>query len=182
MGLTLNTRKLKVLHQPGLALWSKPPIIKVHREALKNLENQYLGSVLSAKATMDENQHCLQSASAAFSRLRERVFKNDSIRFDTKIIVYRALVVPDLQSCSKIQTVYCRHLKALQQYHQCCLCKILQIHWQESCTNTSILNQAEISGTEALTTLDQLQWAGHVSCMNDMRLSKQMLHSQLRNG
>eukprot|EP00061_Rhincodon_typus_P002798 g18492.t1 len=58
---------------------------------------QNLKSVLLAKAPIDEEiQHCLQSASAAFDRLRKRVFENNNITSDTKLMVYRAVVVPTL--------------------------------------------------------------------------------------
>eukprot|EP00061_Rhincodon_typus_P012066 g37538.t1 len=63
MGPTLNIHKMKVIHQPGLALWSKPPITKVHREALQNVDHfQYLRRILSAKAAIDEEiQHRLSA-------------------------------------------------------------------------------------------------------------------------
>eukprot|EP00061_Rhincodon_typus_P006019 g26204.t1 len=68
-------------------------IINVHGEALQNIGySQYLGSVLLAKAAINEEiQHHLQCASAAFSHLRKRVIKDNNIRSDIKIMVYRAV-------------------------------------------------------------------------------------------
>eukprot|EP00061_Rhincodon_typus_P017325 g45972.t1 len=94
MGLTLSIRKTKIFHKPGPALWSEPLIIRVHGEALENVgQFQYLRSVLSTKAVIDEEiQHHLPCASAAFGHLRKTEFGDNSIRSDTKLIVYRAVV------------------------------------------------------------------------------------------
>eukprot|EP00061_Rhincodon_typus_P014668 g41840.t1 len=59
----------------------------------------------------EEIQHCLQWTSTAFSRLKKRVFKDNNIRADTKIMVYRAVVVPTLLDGSEMWTVYSRHFK-----------------------------------------------------------------------
>eukprot|EP00061_Rhincodon_typus_P016535 g44802.t1 len=182
MGLTLNIRKIKVLCQPGLALRSTPPIIKVHVKACENIDHfQYLGSVLLAKAVIDEEiRYRLQCASTAFGLLRKRVFDDNNIGSDTKIMDNKVVVVPALPYNSEMWTVYSKHLQALEQYHLCCLRKILLIHWEERCTNTSILDQAKIPCIKALTMLDQLQWVGHIVCLTYMKLPKQVLYPQLR--
>eukprot|EP00061_Rhincodon_typus_P018678 g47952.t1 len=164
VGLTLNIRKMKVLHQLGLAVWSKPSVIKVHGEALENIGHlRGTGSGQSAKAATDEEiQHRLQWASVTFGRLRKTVFKNNNIKSDTKIMVYRAVVVPAHLYGSERWAVYSRHLKALEQYQQHC--------------------RANIPSIEALTTLDWLRWAGYVVHLTNARLSEQVLYNQLRKG
>eukprot|EP00061_Rhincodon_typus_P011923 g37302.t1 len=175
MGLTLNIHKTKVLHQPGLALWCELPIVKVHGEALESVDYfQCLKSVLSVKTAIDEEiQHCLLCASTAFGRLGKREFENNNNRSDTKIMVYRAVMVLAILYSPETWTVYSKHLKVLEQYHQCCLRKILRIRWEERCTNTSVFNQANIPSIKALNTFDRLQWAGHVIRTTDTRLPKQ---------
>eukprot|EP00061_Rhincodon_typus_P014787 g42072.t1 len=69
--------------------------------------------------------------------------------------------------------VYSRYLKVLEQYYQHCMHKILRIHWEGRCTNTNILDQANIPSVEELTTLDQPRWTGHIVRMADKRLPKQ---------
>eukprot|EP00061_Rhincodon_typus_P013628 g40131.t1 len=54
----------------------------------------YRRTVLSAKAALDEKIQRLQCAGAAFNHLRKRVFEDNNIRSNTKIMVYRAVVVP----------------------------------------------------------------------------------------
>eukprot|EP00061_Rhincodon_typus_P007270 g28811.t1 len=116
MDLTLNIHKMKVLHKPGIALWSKPLIIKVHGKTLEKTNHfQYLRSVLLAKPAIDEEiQIASKCASAAFSCLRKRVFEDNNIRSDTKIMVYRAVLVPALLYGSETWTAYSRHVKALE--------------------------------------------------------------------
>eukprot|EP00061_Rhincodon_typus_P012676 g38566.t1 len=175
MGLILYIYKLKVFHQLGLALWSELPIIKVQGEALENIDHfQYLGSVLLAKADIDKE--VLQCASTAFSRLRKRLFENNNIRSDMKIMVYRTVVVPTLLYDSVTWAIYSRHVKALKHYHYRCLRQILRICWEERRINTSTRPTPE-----ALTILDWLRWAGHIICITDTRLPEQVLYLQLRN-
>eukprot|EP00061_Rhincodon_typus_P009427 g32926.t1 len=96
-------------------------------------------------------------------------------------MVDRVMVVPSLLYGSEMWTVYSQHLKTLEKYPQCCLCKILRTYWEDRCTNTSVLDQANIPSIEALITLNLLQWAGHTVRMTGMRLPKEVLYSQLRN-
>eukprot|EP00061_Rhincodon_typus_P004418 g22520.t1 len=98
------------------------------------------------------------------------MFENNNIRSKAKL---RAVVILALLFGPEIWTVYSRHLKMLERYHQHCLRKILQICWEGRHPNTSILNQTNIPRIKALITLDWLQWAGHFNCMTDMRLPKQ---------
>eukprot|EP00061_Rhincodon_typus_P013217 g39446.t1 len=102
MSFTLNIHKTKALHQPGLPIPQKCPDGQIDEEI----------------------QHCLKCASTAFGRLRKRVFENNKIRSNTKLMVYRDVVVPALLYGSETWTAYSRHLKELEQYHQRSLCKI----------------------------------------------------------
>eukprot|EP00061_Rhincodon_typus_P015676 g43481.t1 len=92
-------------------------IISVFTEAYESMaitlnicKMKYLWNVLSTKAAIDEEiPHCLRCASAAFSHLRKRVFEDNSIRSDTKLKVYGAVVVPTLLYGSETWTVYRKH-------------------------------------------------------------------------
>uniref|UniRef100_UPI00398ED352 protein ABHD14A isoform X1 n=2 Tax=Pristiophorus japonicus TaxID=55135 RepID=UPI00398ED352 len=97
-------------------------------------------------------------------------------------MVDRTVVIPALLYGSETWTMYSRHLKSLEKYHQRCRRKILQIPWEDRRTNINYLDQANIPSIEALTTLNQLRWAGHIVRMPDMRLPKQTLYSELLHG
>eukprot|EP00061_Rhincodon_typus_P010121 g34165.t1 len=116
MGLTLNICKTNVFHQSGPTLRNEPPIIKVYGEASENVgHSQHLMGVLSTKSVIDEEiRHCLQCVNAVLACLRKRVFEDNNIRSDTKIVVYRAVVVPALLYASETWTVHSRNLRALE--------------------------------------------------------------------
>ena len=46
-------------------------------------------------------------------------------------------------------------------------------------TNSEVLKQSGMTGIECMITKQQLQWVGHVTRMNDRRLSKQVFYGQL---
>ena len=64
----------------------------------------------------------------------------------------------------------------------CCLHHILNIYWSEFITNVEILKQAEIPSVEAMPLKYHLQWAGHVSIMEDHHLPKISLYGELFAG
>ena len=184
IGLSLNIKKTQILHQPMPGQAPTVPNIQINGQALTNVAHfPYLGSYLSIRADIDaEIQHRLQSASAAFGRLRKRVFDDHDIQINTKILVYKAIVLPTLLYGSETWTPYRRHLKILEKYHLRCLRRFLCISWEDRCTNTSILEATKCTSIEAMLIRNQLRWAGHVLRMPEYRLPKQVLFSQLKEG
>ena len=184
LGLLLNSKKTKVLYQPPPNGTSTPPAITVNETPVENVEEfPHLGSLLSTKANIDaEVNHRISCASAAFGKLRKRVFENKDILVNTKILVYKAVILPTLLYASESWTVYARHLKQLEKYHQRCLRRILQVTWEDKRTNTSILGEAKCNFIETMLIKNQLRWCGHVLRMPDSRLPKQLLFSQLSTG
>ena len=180
-GLSVNCNKTKVLYQPAPGTNPEPPEIKVDGKVLEVVDKfPYLGSLLSQKVNVDaEIQHRIQAASAAFGKLWNRVFKDHDIRNTTKIGVYRAVVLPTLLYGSETWTVYRRHTKQLDAFHQRSLRRILSIHWSARRTNVSVLQQADLPSIEAMLTKQQLRWSGHILRMGDGRLPKQLLYGEL---
>ncbi|KAJ3584268.1 hypothetical protein NHX12_014764 [Muraenolepis orangiensis] len=186
LGLAINIKKTQILHQPppNSSTSVLPPNISIDNIRLENVDYfPYLGSLLSSKAVIDDEiHHRLSCASGAFSRLRKRVFENRDLQAKTKILVYKAVVLPTLLYGSEAWTTYSRHLKALEAYHQRSLRKILRISWEDRRTNTSVLEEADIPTITATIAQNQLRWTGHVIRMPDSRLPKQVLYSQLVKG
>ena len=89
LGLSINVRKAKVIHQPTSDINAGPPEIKVSGEILEVGENfPCLGSHLSQKATIEaEIQHRICCASTSFRKLRHRVFD------ETKVMVYKTVLI-----------------------------------------------------------------------------------------
>ncbi|KAM3595647.1 uncharacterized protein V6R79_000528 [Siganus canaliculatus] len=145
LGLDINIKKTQILYQPAPDMPSQAPTISVDNNALKNIDQfVHLGSLLFTKAVIDaEIHHRVGCASAAFARLRDRVFENREIRTKTKLMVYEAVILPTLLYGADSWTTYSRLLKALEKYHQRCLRKILSISWKDRCTNISILEKGQ---------------------------------------
>ena len=72
----------------------------------------YLGSTLSRAVHIDDEVTArIAKASVAFGRLRANVLERDGIKLDTKLKVYKAVVLPTLSYACETWTVYQRHAK-----------------------------------------------------------------------
>ena len=184
LGLSINVRKTEVLYQPVPGQSPIPPSLNVSGSTLKNVPSfPYLGSVLSVKADIDaEIVNRLRAASSAFGKLRDRVFESRGLSKDTKILVYKAVVLPSLLYGSECWTTYRRHLKCLEKYHQRCLRRILGVTWQDYRTNSSILDEAHCTSIEAMVIRNQLRWTGHIIRLDESRLPQHILYGELGTG
>ena len=88
--------------------------------------------------------HIKKGTSSSFGRLREKVWKRRSISFETKLQVYRAVVLPSLLYGSESWTVYSRHLQKLQSFHMRCLRHILHVKWQDHTPDTEVLQNSNL--------------------------------------
>ncbi|KAJ7424939.1 hypothetical protein WISP_26083 [Willisornis vidua] len=92
----------------------------------------------------------LAKAYRAFRKLHKRVWLNKHLKKNTKICVYRAIVLSPLLYGSESWVIYHHHLQLLKRCHQHCLPSILNIHWSDYVTNVSILEQARVTSIEAM--------------------------------
>lgn len=83
--------------------------------------------------------------------------------------------------CSEAWTTNSCHLKSLQKYHQRRLCHILNIKRRDRRTNSSDLEEANVTSIESIIIKNQLFWAGHIARRRWSRLSKKILYSELTN-
>ena len=107
---------------------------------------------------------------------------NKSLKNQTKIRVYRAVVLSTILYGSETWVTYRSHIRLLERFHQRCLRTILNIHWSDLITNVEVLEQAEVSSNETMILKYHLRWAGHVSSMEDHRLPKIVLFGELSTG
>ena len=186
LGVTLIIRKWQVLFQPSPDHpqgWTQPDIT-VGDQCLSSVDPfTYLGSCLSCKADLDvETLAHLKSAGAAFGNLREREFDNRNIYISTNVKVHKTITLPTLLYGSEAQTTYSCHLKNHERYHQSCLHHILNIKWQDRRTNSSVLEEANVTIIESCIIKNRLCWAGHLVCMPLSGLLRKFLYSKLTNG
>ena len=136
----------------------------------------YLGSTLSRVVLIDfEVNARITKASAAFGRLRGSIWDRSGIRLDTRLKVYRSVVLPTLLYACETWTVYQRHAKRLNHFHRSCLRKLLKIKWQDRIPDREVLKRAGMQSIHTLLKLAQLRWTGHVTRMPDERLPKKIL-------
>ena len=183
-GLEVSLKKTEVLHQPAPHEDDHQPHITIGNTELKTTQQfTYLGCTISSDARVDkEIDNRLSKANSSFGRLYKRVWNNKHLKTQTKIRVYRAVVLTTLLYGSETWVTYRSHIRLLERFHQRCLRTILNIHWSDYVTNVEVLEQAEIPSIEAMLLKFQLRWAGHVSRMDDHRLPKIVMYGELSTG
>jgi len=174
---TISLSKTVVLSQ-GLC---SSPHISINGAVLQSVDKFcYLGSTVyntnSLKLELDIR---IGKAATTFGQLRPRVWSNCNLSIRVKIQVYTTCVVGVLlYGCEKWTTR--RHQeRRLNTFQMRCLRSILGLFWKDRVPNTSIL---QTTGSYDLITIirhRRLRWAGHVSRMEDNRLPKQVLYSEL---
>ena len=148
------------------------PKVSVGGKELKVIKSfTYLGSVLSDDGGMDkEIAHRLQKASTAFGNLEARLWSQHGISLTTKISI--------CITC-ETWTIYKRHIKKLEMFHQRCLRHILNVKWTTPTPDTEILERAQITNIEAVICRNCLRWSEHLVRMNDNRTPKQLFYGEL---
>ena len=178
--LTISIKKTEVVYQPAPGKPNKEPTITAKGQRLQVVDKfTYLGSTLSRVVHInDEVNARIAKASAAFGRLRGSIWDRSGMRLDTKLKVYRSVVLPTLLYACETWTVYQRHAKRLNHFHTSCLRKLLKIKWQDRIPDTEVLKRAGMQSIYTLLKLAQLRWTGHVTRMPDERLPKKILYGK----
>ena len=124
----------------------------------------------------------IAKASTAFGRLNKRLWKNNNIRLDTKIQVYRAVVLSTLLYGCETWTLKQQDIKRLEKFHQKSLRRIANIKWFHGIANYEVLEKCKICSLEYFLDAARLRWAGHVIRMEEGRTPKALLYGQLSYG
>ena len=106
----------------------------------------------------DEVNARIAEVSAAFGRLRCSVWDRSVIRLDTKLNVYKAVVLPTLLYACETWTVYLWHTKRLNYFHTSCLRKLKKIKWQDRIPDTEGLKRAGMQSVHSHLKLAQLRY------------------------
>ena len=179
--LTISIKKTEVVYQSAPGKPYKEPTITVKGQRLQVVAKfTYLGSTLSRVVHIDDKVNArIDKASAAFGRLRGSIWDRSGIRLDTKLKIYRSVVLPTLLYACETWTVYQRLAKRLNHFHTSCLRKLLKIKWQDRIPDTEVLKKTRMQSVHTLLKLAQLRWSGHVTRMPDERLPKKILYGEL---
>ena len=182
--LSISLEKTEVLFQRAPNSVAPQPAIFVGDVELKVVDNfKYLGSLISVDGSLDkEIAYRISKGSQALGRLRNRLLNHHNVALDTKLKVYRAVVLSSLLYGCETWTVYRRQLKQLERFHQRALRSILGIRWQDRATNTEVFKRTNCISIEAMLLKSCLCWTGHVIRMEDQRIPKQLLFGELEQG
>uniref|UniRef100_K7EZV3 Reverse transcriptase domain-containing protein n=1 Tax=Pelodiscus sinensis TaxID=13735 RepID=K7EZV3_PELSI len=183
-GLEVSLKKTEVLYQPAPHEEHHPPSIFIEQTELKVVHQfSYLGCVILSDTKIDQEvDNRLAKAISTFGRLYKRVRNNSNLKRDTKVRVYKAVVLTILLYGAESWVTYRRHLSLLEHFRQRCLRTILNIHWSDFVANTEVLELAEVTSIEAMVLKIQLRWAGHIARMENHRLPKIVLYGELSSG
>ena len=189
-GLTISTKKTEVIHQlaPG-----KPCVetnIIINNQRLNTVDTvdkfTYLGSTLSWNVVIDDEVKArLARAGVAFGRLYKNVWNvwnRRGITTETKIMVYRAVILTTLLYGCDAWTVYQRHARKLNNFYTTGLRKLMRMKWQEKIPDAEVLTRAGLLSVYTMLMKSQFHWAGHIVRMPDHRLSKKLLFGELQEG
>lgn len=91
----------------------------------------------------------------------------------TQIALYCACIV------SSLLCGHDRQEKQLHIFNMRCLCRILSISWENKVSNSKVLERAGILSIYTLLRHRRLRWLGHVHCMDDDRIPKDLLYGEL---
>jgi len=143
-GLTVSLRKTEV--KPVFRLISSPPVIMAGETALPAVKKFcYLGSTLSSDANIDNDiSWQLAKDSHSFGRLSRRLWDDHRFRLDTKVAVYKAVILTALFYASETWVVYRWHVRKLEQFNMRCLRHLAHVRWQEKKSNTEVLQICNI--------------------------------------
>ena len=111
----------------------------------------YLGSILSRNVLIyDEFDARIGKVSTAFGRLRKNVWERQGLNHQTKLNIYKAVVMTTILYACETCTAFCRHAKKLNRFHVNNLRRLFRITWQDMILDTEVLKRAELQSNHAL--------------------------------
>ena len=91
-----------------------------------------------------------------------QVWECQGLKLDTKLKVYRAVVLPSLLYACETWTVYSWHAKQLNVFRMRCPRTLLRIRWQNKVPDTEVLQHAKSESIHVILLRSQLRCAGHI--------------------
>nr|VZI33443.1 unnamed protein product [Spirometra erinaceieuropaei] len=186
-GLVINTQKTVVMHQPPPNSATAPnasPQISVNGTLLQVVENfPYLGSTLSRTTKIDDEvANRISKASQAFGPLQSTVWNRHGLQLNTKLKMYKAVILPTLLYGAETWTVYTRQARRLNNFHLSCLRRILRLNWQDRIPDTDVLERTGMLSIYSMLRQMHLRWSCHLVRMDDERLPKRLFYGDVATG
>ncbi|VDL95119.1 unnamed protein product [Schistocephalus solidus] len=115
----------------------------------------------------DEVVQRISKASQSFGRLQASVWSRHGIHLNTKLKIYKAVVLTTLLYGAETWTVYSNQARKLNHFHLSYLPRILNLRWQDRIPDTEVLERTGILSIHAMLRQMQLRWSGHLMRVDD---------------
>ena len=177
MGLTISTKKTKILAVcPANSLNTLPrsvPLGKEHEPVEVVEDFEYLGSTISQDCSLDlEIDRRISKASQVFRSLYGVVWCRKRLKVETKLRLFKAVVLATLLYGSETWVPLTPHLKRLQAFLMGCLRVILGVSRWDKLRNTELRSLGGLEKVDVMVMRSRLQWLGHVERMDTSRIPK----------
>ncbi|BHF73841.1 hypothetical protein SprV_0401692500 [Sparganum proliferum] len=171
-GLIIDMEKTKVMHQPLPDVAYGADKINVNGAQLPFVDAfSYIGGTCIRNTKIDnEVPRRISKATQAFGRLQNTVRNRHGPQLSTKLMMYRAVILPTLRYRAETCTVYKERTRRLSHFHLNCCRRILKLRWRDGIPDRNVLEQTGILGIYAMLRQLQLRWSGHLVRIGNERL------------
>nr|VZI40148.1 unnamed protein product [Spirometra erinaceieuropaei] len=183
-GLVTSTEETVVMHQSPSDAAYVAPQINVNGAQVKVVDNfTYLGSTLSRTTKIDDEvARRLSKASQVFGRLQDVVCNCHGLHLNTKLEIYKAVILSTLLYGAQTWTVHKKPARRLSHCHSCCLRRIPKMRWQDQIPDSDVLERTGILSIYAMLRQLQLHWSGHLVQIDDEQLPKRLFCGDVAMG
>ena len=175
-GMTINVEKTRVL-TVGDHLEADQTPITLQGCVLQDVKSfPYLGSQVEHTGRVEKEVATrIEKAGTAYQIWRRKVFRSHSLSRQTKMRVFRTLVMSTLLYGAETWPVTKKDIRKLTTFQMRCLRDILGVTLWHKHRNADILTETGELPVEHQLRLKRLQWFGHVQRMPEHRVQKQVL-------
>ena len=178
-GIQLNLAKTNYMHMTPESTQSITHPKPMNIEKVNSFK--YLGSILSNKSSIAEDiNNRLSKASKVFRGLNGLIWYKTSIRLETKIKLFRSIILSILLYDSEAWCPVSSQIQRLQVFVTRRLRIITGIFLWQKVKNTELRRMTSIERVEDLIKQRRLRWLGHLQRMENNRIPKKLLSARMR--
>ena len=155
--------------------------INIQGIAGKNV--RYLGSIHSKNGTADADiKKRIGLACAIFSQLSTRMFCRNAISMETKVHIYKALIIPVLTYGAENWTTSAENMAKLESIQLHFLLRMFGKHRIDHIKYEKLLDKTDLPTMEERVRKMRINYAGIVMQMDESRAQYQLLHGAILDG
>ena len=174
LGLKINTQKTKVFGAENICHDGAPV------ECVENFT--YLGAKITSGTinVTEEVATRIGKAAATFARLRPTVWSSDNVSIQTKMRIYRSVIVPVLLYASETWRLLGKDVDRLEVFQMQCLREISGVSMRDRLRNEDIRRKChEQPPVKELIRSSRLRWFGHVCRMPPERDPRKLVRTPI---